>query len=458
MSWRTTWQCPRSGQSALVSSWLGPAGRPASAPDLRTQRRDIVLLWVVNALLRGVWLWFMHPPQYADFAWYYARASELAAGQGYVWNGHPTAYWPIGWPLFLSLVFRLTGPHMVAAWCTTAGLSLVLVSLVYLLAVRAGLSRNTACTAAYAYTFLPSQVLWNSVFGSEELFTVLLLWAIWLYLPLCVQAPAPAENRRAGLAGWVLGLACLVRPLPLLFPGAVLLLERWRLGRSWRTALAHSASLAAGMAVAILPLTVRNRLQLGHWVLVSTNGGVNLWQGTWIDGGYFWSWNPDINPLLAAHGDEIVQNALGMQAAWRFISAHPLIWLYHGLWKVFDLYKDDTNAVWYTFHMVAQSGGVVWAWNLICTYAYYVFMALAVAGMLVLRRQPSLQRRARSLLVAFVVYYSALFLAFPAWDRFRYPLMPLFALYTGSGLQALGRRLKRFSMQLRRHPRQPDLH
>ncbi|WP_081841415.1 glycosyltransferase family 39 protein [Alicyclobacillus macrosporangiidus] len=405
----------------------------AATPEGRIHWRVLGGLVALNIVLRTVWLLYMHPPQYGDFDWYFTRAVELAQGKGYVWNGHFTAYWPIGWPLFLSLILRLTGPHVTAGFVTNAVLSIIIVVLVYLVALQVFSSQRIAAAAALVYTLLPSHILWNAVLGSEELFTVLLMLWLWLYL-----RSDRAAGRRAG--GWVLaagaalGLSCIVRPIPLLFPAALFVYERWIRLRSWRAAGGRVFATIAAMGVAILPVTVRNALRMGHFILVSTNGGVNLWQGTRIDGGYYWSWLPWENPLLAAHGDEVLQDHLGKQAALQYITAHPVIWLYHGLIKIKDLYKDDVNAVWYTFRVVSHDGGVVWAWNQICNWGYWLFMALCALGVAGLIRVRFTGWRPLLLPFTYVVYNSLVFIAFPAWDRFRYPLMPCFALLAGCGL------------------------
>jgi hypothetical protein len=60
--------------------------------------------------------------------------------------------------------------------------------------------------------------------------------------------------------------------------------------------------------------------------------------------------------------------------------------------------------------------------------AYWLFMSLAVIGLVIgwwRFRWPAL------LLGSFLVYYTAVFAFFPAGDRFRYPLVPLLAVFAG---------------------------
>lgn len=79
-----------------------------------TTGRAILWLILLNVVVRGAWLLWMHPPQLYDFAWYYSHAVSLQTGHGYISSGKYTAYWPIGYPYFLSLLFRLTGSTRIA--------------------------------------------------------------------------------------------------------------------------------------------------------------------------------------------------------------------------------------------------------------------------------------------------------------------------------------------------------
>jgi len=49
-----------------------------------------------GVLLRLLWIWLVRADQVSDFAWYYQRAMDIAAGRGYSANGIRTAYWPAG--------------------------------------------------------------------------------------------------------------------------------------------------------------------------------------------------------------------------------------------------------------------------------------------------------------------------------------------------------------------------
>lgn len=398
---------------------------------LRQHTRLILLLLIINIVLRGAWLLYMHPPQIADFALYLQRAGEMAAGHGYMAHGHYTAYWPIGWPLLLSLVFRLVGgPSLWAGLIFNSLLSVGIVLLIYSIAVRITRTTRIAFAAALGYTLLPSQIQWNAVLGSEESFTLLLLISILVYT---------YTNRRRWLgptllAGITMGFACDVRPIPLLFPIFVWLFEWWPNRQGIRTAVARAGTYALGMSIAIAPVTLRNWLTMHHFILVSSNGGVNLWQGMYTNSGYYWVWKG--NPLLQ-YGpyNEIMENKIGEHLFFQHLLQHPWVVLGSGMLKIASLYKNDINATLYTFR-AAHLDGAAHVWNGIDTSAYYVFMGLVLIGIIRAIRKRLVDRRTSLFCAAFIVYYTAVFLVFPAWDRFRYPLMPLFALGLGLAFAA----------------------
>jgi len=91
---------------------------------------------------------------------------------------------------------------------------------------------------------------------------------------------APRRSLSPLLAGVSWGLVTLVRPVTLILPPFVYLLARRQRDRSGRSAGLFALLFTAGMALAILPYTVRNYRVTGRVVLVNAQGGVALWAAT----------------------------------------------------------------------------------------------------------------------------------------------------------------------------------
>jgi hypothetical protein len=185
-------------------------------------------------------------------------------------------------------------------------------------------------------------------------------------------------------------------------------------------------------------------MALHHWVLISTNGGVNLWQGIHADGSYFWSWDRNVNPLLAAGSNEILENQIGVHAFIEHTLHHPFATIVHGLFKWFFLYWMDLNVVAVTFDVGTEpimhrlAGFMAW-FN---TIVYWLWMGVCIVGATSGIKRTVRSWRVIALPMTYVMYNTAIFFFFPAWDRFRYPMMPFYAVLFGIGLTSLMVRLR----------------
>ncbi|MEW6772090.1 MAG: hypothetical protein AB1330_11985, partial [Bacillota bacterium] len=91
-----------------------------------------LLITGVAFLLRLTWNLTVHTYPISDFAWYHERAVGLIQGEGYSVDGRPTAYWPIGYPLFLAVVYKVFGPHFYVAKAFNIMMSSATVGLTFL--------------------------------------------------------------------------------------------------------------------------------------------------------------------------------------------------------------------------------------------------------------------------------------------------------------------------------------
>ena len=383
-------------------------------------KSQLAILVGTNLVLRAAWVLAIHPQPQSDFGFYFGAAARMAAGAGYTMNGEPTAYWPIGWPGLLSLAFRAFGSHLWVGLALQVVITTAIAVLVYLIAHRLTGSGTVGLVGGLAWTLLPDQLAWTSILGSEPLFALLLLCGLYALI-------ASEGWRRPAIAGVALGAACVVRPTALLVPAIVviiLIVHRRRVG----AALAEGALLLLVMLVVVAPLTIRNAAVLGAPVLVSTNGGVNLWQGVHADDRYWWPADPEINPL-AAIDDEVARDRMGRRLFLEHLASNPAGVAGHAVLKILALYEPPDTAWWWA------AGGQPLAWVTIAqdlsAIPYWLFLGLAAVGLTIGWRR---WRWATLVLGGFAAYHSAIFGLFPASDRFRYPLMPVFAVFVGVAL------------------------
>ena len=152
-------------------------------------------------------------------------------------------------------------------------------------------------------------------------------------LSAALVRPAAARFVAAGAAFGLLGLnrpnalaACAIVAL------AALVADRTRRGAG------HAVALAAGVALALSPVAIRNRAVTGEWILVSSHGGLNFLIGNHAEatGGY--AAPPGVTPTIAGQSADtrrVAEAAAGRpltdaevsdhfyREGWRFIRAHP---------------------------------------------------------------------------------------------------------------------------------------
>jgi 4-amino-4-deoxy-L-arabinose transferase-like glycosyltransferase len=248
---------------------------------------------------------------------------------GYVVDGGPTALRPPGYPYFLGAVYAVSGDSVDAGRYANVVLGALAVLLLFLIARRIW-GRRVGLVAAGMAAVFPPLVLLSRDLLSESLFIALELGAI-----LCVL-----NFRRAGDAfGWaaaagvLTGLAALTRN-----PGIVLVIPivvgAWMLRPAFTLrALAAPAVVAVCTALTILPWTVRNQIEFGRFVPITSSIGFALSgtynQGSLQDDAHPGSWRTpvvtsDYGALFDTPGiDEGRLDATLRSDALRFAWDHP---------------------------------------------------------------------------------------------------------------------------------------
>ncbi len=233
---------------------------PTPLPRLAGKRH---LLGVVGlALVVRVAYWVVVARDYApasDASQYDELARNLASGRGFslVFPQlalHPTAWRPPAYPALLGFVYWVFGPSVGAGMVLNLLIGLGVVALTYQLAMRLG-GPLAAIVAAGLVAAYPPLVVNDLCLLTEPLSLLLLLG-----MSLCLI------ERRPLLAGLFTGLLVLARPSA---QGLVLIVGIWCLSQmGWRRTL----QISAVAAIVVVPWIVRNWVELGSPVLVTSNG------------------------------------------------------------------------------------------------------------------------------------------------------------------------------------------
>jgi 4-amino-4-deoxy-L-arabinose transferase-like glycosyltransferase len=343
--------------------------------------------------------------------------------------GHEIAYYPVGYPATVGGLKKL-GDIM---WWGRSTFSVKMMNgvfgaitsvLLFLLALRL-FDRRVGAVAGALHAIFPSQVFYTGTVLSEALFTMLLvlgllvlLWNPWR------RGGMPWQQLLIG--GLILSYATMTRGITLVFPLVLFGVWLFQLG-DWRRAAMQTAIVFAGIAVLIVPWSLRNSLAFGTLVGPSTNLGDDLCIGNYYGAqGAFTIEGPCFEGTegLPPHEVEIERNREGVKIALRDVAEHPFrmpkLVAQKAYWL---LYKDD-DGIWAAesyghdyFIPGLRRDSLVFASNAI----YYATGMLIIAGAaaFAFARDP----RRLIVLLAFL-YVLAVPLVFFGDPRFHFPAIP----------------------------------
>ena len=321
---------------------------PSFIQQISTVHRLLLAVIALAAVLRIGWVLYAQTIPGSDFHQYDLLAQRLANGQGYVDEfGEPSAFYAIGWPFFLSIVYRIFGYSLIAAQLVNALMAAGSVALVFVIS-RYLLNDRFALLAALLVAINPTLVLYSSTHGTESLFIFQLLLISWL-LMRSIKSPTAFGLI---LIGILTGLAVLVRPVAICVPLGTFVAYYFMNRHDIRNSLKKAIIIVGVSIVIVAPWVVRNSIVVGATTL-QTSSGVSLWIGH----------NPDATgglmspPLIEGLGaqkagpgagentSESEANSVYTSAAIRSVLNNPLRTVTLIPRKMFELWAGHRHAV-----------------------------------------------------------------------------------------------------------------
>lgn len=444
-------ETPASTRVARPTAATLPGDERGRFASIRVDLLICIALFALAIIPRAAWIAYNdRPPQGLNDPALYALFSDLIAdGRGYVRPpadvpgaytgpddpnlrsaGHETAYYPAGYPISLGAIKK--GGDLLGWGRSTFSLKMangvygaITVVLLYLLVLRV-LDRRTAIAAALMLAIFPSQIFYAGTLLSEPLFTLfwiaallVLLWRPW------TREGMPWPQLFG--AGVLLSFATMTRGITLMFPlllGAVWLFSL----ESKKRAVLQALAVWAGIAVLIVPWSVRNTLAFDQLTGPSTNLGDDLCIGNYLGAqgaftltGKCFEGYEGLSPTEL----ELARNKDGLRIAVKDVASHPFrmpkLVAQKAYWL---LYKDD-DGIW-----AAESYGndyfipnfrrevLAFAANSI----YYATGLLVIVGGLAFVLAKDVRRLVVMLAFLYVLAIPLIFFGDP---RFHYPAMPL---------------------------------
>ena len=395
---------------------------------------------------------FENPGLDAGYHDYWARG--LAFGQWAPPHDQPDPmvqqlpyFRPPGYPYFLALVYALTGGSHAAARLLQFALGILNAVLLYLLARQIFGEMPARIGALLAATF------WTLIYYEGELLEPVLSITLLLLLLFAFHEWTRSMKLLwlAG-AGVLMGLSALVRPNALLFLPVAVLWAAWYLRghSSWlRETFRAAVLLSVGLAVTVLPATIRNYVVARDVVLISANSGINLLLGQDPDAivdhasdetGH---WNCFQYPALLASASAEAGRDLKpseasrwhAQKAWHQIVTRPRVTAQLMVlktllfWGPLEVSNNKVEELERTASPVLRGltlrFSFLFAWSLVGLFGAWRAM----------RGGASRAATAMAVLIVLLVgIYFGSFLPYIAAGQYRAPIVPLLAAFAGVGL------------------------
>ncbi|MEZ0136822.1 glycosyltransferase family 39 protein, partial [Novosphingobium sp. NRRL B-2648] len=350
-----------------------------------------------------------------------------------------------GWPIALGLVFAKFGAGQVSLGLFNLVSAMLIGAMALALGRRLFGSEGAARAGLLLLAVYPNAIGYVPLALTEVFYTALLMAGCWVIV-------TRTSRWHLVSAGFLFGVATMVKAQTLVVVPLLFAIEWLRMGQVWKRfprLFGEGLLVLALAALTVLPWTIRNEIQLGHWVAVSTNGGYTLLTGNHDTAtGDYTPDAPVVKELMARPGlDEVARDAEARRLGMAWITAHPDRFAKLLPKKFLRLWLPDGEAEW------AYQGGapgyarfeMVYRAVRVLNQGYYVLLMAAFGAaffVMIARRRRDGQRWIGWWLLPYgiALYPTLICLVFSGQSRFHYPVMPWVCMTAGwLAMTALGK-------------------
>ncbi len=382
-----------------------------------------------------------------DELWHLNWAKEILGGN--FWGSTVYFRGPL-YPYFLALLLKITGSHLF--WTRLLQMLLGAGSAVMIFKIGQKLfSRKVAVRAGFALAAYGTMIFYEAMFLIPVLFIFLNLVAVYLM----ILYKESEKLRHWLVAGFVLGLAAIARPNVLLLVPAFMVWIYFAASRPRSKAAAFKALIyLAGVLIPVLSVTVRNYVVTGETILISSQGGVNLYIGNNPDTDGLTMLMPEVRLDESLPWTEFTsatrqtaereagrpltdseESSFWTKKAVDFIRSNPgkfiRITLRKTVYFLIGFENSDQTDIYFSRAYSWMYGLLLW--HFIIYFPFGLLIPLALVGMV----QAWNNRRKLALLYIFIIGYMPTVVLFLVTARHRLPVVPFLILFASAGILAL---------------------
>lgn len=376
----------------------------------------VTVIFMLALAVRLAAVYMDESPLETDENEYDRLAVSMAAGNGYInsGDGTPTALRPPLYPAVLALIYMTFGHSIVAVKLIQAMAGAFMVVMLYGIAHRIFNPAVAFLTGIFS-SFYMTFVVCTSLLYTETLSAFLIILITYLVIKI------DTENIAASCCVGVLcGLLMLMRSSTFFIPILVVaagITKAKAARRTFSRVLLGSVAMLLFFGLTLLPWTVRNYKVFGKGVFVSTNSGLNLYQGLMRSPERIFDLEPksDVSVNADAIKDETERNAFFVEEALKIYKNRPLFALKMMLlrllffWNIID---------WEIL------GGDIINYQYLFIFPFFIFGAIQ-----------SLQKRKDIFMpLGMILAFTSLALLFPGTPRYRMPVDGYIIIFASYGI------------------------
>ncbi len=329
----------------------------------------------VGIILSILWIIFVNSQPYSDFSYYNTIAKQVANGGQ--WGD---TYTSVGYSIVLGFIYKIFGSGIMIAKAFNVVLTTLSYIILYKLLKHISMSEVRRKLIYTLFVLFPCNIFYNSLLGTEILFTTIFLLITLLYF---------SDIRyKFALIGILAGLNIMIKPLFAVFFLAIFIVElvsKRKLAKSIKNAV---IILIVSMIV-VAPWCYRNTKLIGETTFISNNSGIVLYinnnsqnkLGRWMAAADVE--NSIVNKKEYKESNATEKSKMLSTAAKKWIIGHPAQFAQLGFKRLLNTYlvPDDIN---FTFYQAGLSNGVEYILLSIYSLIKYIIFIPAILIILIL--------------------------------------------------------------------------
>lgn len=390
---------------------------------LKKENRFYLISMLIAVAACILWVALVKTVPYSDFDYYYSLAKSIADGGNF-----GDTYTSVGYAIVLGYVFMIFGKSILVGEIFNLLLTTISYFLMYSLLKKINMSEIKKRMIFLVFIFFPANIFYNSLLGTEILFTMLLLLITNIYF---------SNNKfKYVFVGILAGAETMIKPGFFVFFFAVFLVEIIKNKKLIKSVL-HALIVLILTGVVVSPMIYRNTKVVGEFTGVSNNGGIVLYinnnsqnnKGRWMPAADVENSIVLTKEYKKANMTE--KNHMLSKAAKKWIKSHPGQFIVLGFKRLANVYfvGDD---ILFTYNKAGLSQNVqtkllvytnlirnvIFLIGIIAIVAY----SISVIRMLIKRRSDELDSFSLYALIIFYMF-TAMYFITEGQGRYAFPFI-----------------------------------